>query len=341
MQRKRLIRSSLLLVAFLATFFSAASAVAAEYFPRDLAEGDQGIDVVNLQVALNAIAETRVASSGAGSPGMETEFFGRRTAEAVSRYQTMKGIKPADGKVYGQTRISLQADLEKITGASNSPSPTSSKTEAPAAPRSAEAAASTSPEVQKFKKNLEAARAGAPIVFENLTVSAQAGERIGLVGYNFREGESYQIVIASTSKPFATAVATTSITLSFKVPRLRAGEYVLYVEGSNGRSADFNFFLGSRSRPEITRVTPDPIKVGDLVTITGSRFGRKDVSVSTSFGDLENLTVKNTKITFTSQLGADLPKIKSPAGGTTTIPVSLRVENPKGVSNSVIVYVAL
>lgn len=54
---------------------------------RDLSAGATGADVMKLQQFLNSDADTRVAASGAGSVGMETETFGPATAAAVSKFQ--------------------------------------------------------------------------------------------------------------------------------------------------------------------------------------------------------------------------------------------------------------
>lgn len=54
---------------------------------RDLSVGDTGMDVMKLQQLLNSDPETRVAASGVGSAGMETEYFGSLTADAVSKMQ--------------------------------------------------------------------------------------------------------------------------------------------------------------------------------------------------------------------------------------------------------------
>lgn len=68
---------------------SVASGVCPFTWTRDLSNGSTGADVMKLQQFLNANADTRVAASGAGSVGMETEYYGPATAAAVSKFQVM------------------------------------------------------------------------------------------------------------------------------------------------------------------------------------------------------------------------------------------------------------
>ena len=91
---------------------SAATAPAATLAPaklsltRDLSLGMSGTDVLALQKFLNAHGYL-VATSGAGSPGNETLYFGPATRAAVIRFQTAYAIAPAAGYVGPLTRAAL------------------------------------------------------------------------------------------------------------------------------------------------------------------------------------------------------------------------------------------
>ena len=67
---------------------SAATASVCPYtWTRDLSTGSTGMDVMKLQQFLNSDPDTRVAVSGPGSAGNETEYYGPATAAAVSKFQ--------------------------------------------------------------------------------------------------------------------------------------------------------------------------------------------------------------------------------------------------------------
>ena len=56
-------------------------------FTQSMGIGASGPQVLALQKFLNRDADTRLAVSGAGSPGLETQYYGPITANAVSRFQ--------------------------------------------------------------------------------------------------------------------------------------------------------------------------------------------------------------------------------------------------------------
>lgn len=90
-----------------------ARATAFKYvFRKDLQLGDKGLDVLNLQKALNLLG-FKIAASGAGSPGKETALFGPATKQALIRFQQANGIKPASGFFGPLTRAKMNALLAK------------------------------------------------------------------------------------------------------------------------------------------------------------------------------------------------------------------------------------
>jgi hypothetical protein len=122
---------ALILIAYLI----GSQASAATYsFARNLWLGVNHADVSNLQRTLNSDPATRVALSGAGSPGLETSYFGARTQAAVIKFQKKYGIAPAAGYVGPLTRARLNV-LQGSVSANTAPSaPVTSSVPAPAAP---------------------------------------------------------------------------------------------------------------------------------------------------------------------------------------------------------------
>ena len=80
-------------------------------FTRNLVAGDRGEDVRQLQILLNSNPATVVASSGPGSNGQETTYYGPATARAVSKFQevyasdilTPLGLTSGTGNFYTST----------------------------------------------------------------------------------------------------------------------------------------------------------------------------------------------------------------------------------------------
>jgi len=92
---------------------------------RSLQQGSSGADVKSLQIFLNASADTRVSVSGAGSPGMETTFFGPATHAAVVKFQAKNNVSPI-GVVGPATRAAIAAVCGTVvTPGPVTPGPTS------------------------------------------------------------------------------------------------------------------------------------------------------------------------------------------------------------------------
>lgn len=84
-------------------------------FDRALKVKMTGSDVKFLQQILNSDPDTRVAKSGAGSPGSETNYFGAQTGNAVKKFQEKYKIaKKGDGG-YGLVGPKTRAKLKELT----------------------------------------------------------------------------------------------------------------------------------------------------------------------------------------------------------------------------------
>lgn len=78
------IRTALFVALCVSPVFSFATT---ESFPRSLGLGMRGSDVRGLQKVLNRDMDTRIASTGTGSPGNETDYFGPATKRALVKFQ--------------------------------------------------------------------------------------------------------------------------------------------------------------------------------------------------------------------------------------------------------------
>lgn len=100
---------------------------------RTLKQGVRGVDVQELQVFLNSDPDTRIATSGVGSPGRESTYFGVLTSLAVKRFQTKyayetltpAGLSVPTGIVGYYTR-SLIAKMIQMKSFATSTTPTQS-----------------------------------------------------------------------------------------------------------------------------------------------------------------------------------------------------------------------
>ncbi|MBP9852323.1 MAG: peptidoglycan-binding protein, partial [Candidatus Pacebacteria bacterium] len=95
------------LVAFAFAFTSAGVANAYTFTAPTLKVGSRGVQVMELQKALNMCADTSIAT-GAGSAGYETSTFAGKTKLAVKAWQAKMGLT-ADGVFGPMSRASMNA----------------------------------------------------------------------------------------------------------------------------------------------------------------------------------------------------------------------------------------
>lgn len=107
-------------------FGTSAQTSASSVFTANLSLGSSGAQVAALQRILNRDADTRIASTGPGSPGNETVYFGLLTKAAVVRFQEKYAgeiLSPAalthgNGYVGSYTRAKLNALSVPVSAAS-------------------------------------------------------------------------------------------------------------------------------------------------------------------------------------------------------------------------------
>ena len=100
---------------------------------------------------------------------------------------------------------------------------------------------------------------------------------------------------------FSTASADVNI------PGMGSGAYDVPSVGGPGDAVDKAPVCDNRSRPTITKVTPDPMKPGDKITITGENFGKKECFHTVSIGS-DSLKVEFQHVSETT-VEATVPNV--------------------------------
>ena len=86
-------------------------------FTAGLAIGSQNSNVLCLQSLLNQSSDTQVASSGVGSVGNETNYYGNLTVAAVGKFQMKKELVSSSADPgYGYVGPKTRAQLNSLLG---------------------------------------------------------------------------------------------------------------------------------------------------------------------------------------------------------------------------------
>ena len=85
-------------------------------FTVGVGSGNTNSAVMNLQIVLNMSPDTQISTSGVGSPGHETNFFGALTLKAVQKFQVKYGIAKPGDPGYGYVGPKTRAKLNELRG---------------------------------------------------------------------------------------------------------------------------------------------------------------------------------------------------------------------------------
>lgn len=231
---------------------------------RGLKLGVYGKDVFALQQFLNSDQDTRVSTSGAGSPGYETEYFGPATMRAVSRFQEKyrDEILTPLGLVRGTGTFS-NSSWKKLARIHNCDSinPISNLTITSISPSSAMVGDQVTIIVNRALKG-------------SITVNFSGSNYIGSIyGGEITKIDDNRIsfvIPARIYSPVAGACAPQG-ECGFKVI---AGNYNIVVTDNSGKSNSVTLKIvdSNTSDPTITNISPSSGKVGTVVTVSGWNF---------------------------------------------------------------------
>ncbi len=84
-------------------------------FKNPLFKGMSNSDIKNLQKVLNSDFDTQIASSGVGSKGNETNYFGFLTEKAVQRFQEKYNVAIQGDSGYGYVGPKTRAKLNEVS----------------------------------------------------------------------------------------------------------------------------------------------------------------------------------------------------------------------------------
>ncbi len=253
-------------------------------FTRSLTIGSTGEDVRALQQFLNSHSAL-VSSSGAGSPGNESTYFGSKTRAALAKWQAANGVSPAVGYFGPITRAAIAAM------AVTTPTPTQPiGTPPPVAGTGLNASlSSNNPVAGSIISSAGAAAARVPVL--GVTLSAGTGSAVNVSQIKFKKNgvlsdssisNAYLLqsgkVVAQYSSISGGVVTFSGMALS--IPAGQSLNLVLGIDPATGLSAGntVSFSLTGSDQISATDAFNNAVTVGGSYPLTGNTFTVTSVS---------------------------------------------------------------
>lgn len=349
--------------------YASAQVSAQNTFTTNLSLGSSGAQVILLQQILNRDLATRIASTGPGSPGNETSYFGLLTKATVIRFQNKyasailvpAGLTQGNGYVGFYTRAKLNAfSSTPLVAAVTPPAPT-----IPAAP-----ATTVNDYLAKESEKIDI-YAGDTLIMktqDRIVAAINAAIAAGASSTqapSINVGDFPSVVIKTLIPEFGGSGARVSLSgngitsashvyfgsgyiiravspdlsggFSFTVPPIPAGRYDLAVETNGAVSATRNFVVTDPKNPlvHIQSVTPAMISFNGTLTITGSDFSPGHNVVVTIYQKFTDVSSPDGR-TLSVQFAPESLRVRAQFGnGSEKIPVYVSVVNDYGFSDTV------
>ena len=325
-------------------------------------------DVVYLQYMLNQNITSEVASTGPGSNSNLTNYFGKKTENAVMRFQEIyraEILKPSNlvnptGIVGPATRAKLNALIKVLQNNGSIGTPSANNTTVNTTNLNAVLNSSTSDtsstQTQTSSQTSSSQSSGSnplkipPVVASFSTFRALSGQLVTLMGTNFDATNNKVYLGSQNIGTFSSTESGTKIVV--RIPTtLATGSYEVGVITPGGTDSTGNLYLNvvnqiqqtalssstpiySTFEPLLTNVWPaTSTNINDVINLYGDKLGFNDTLVT----NLGNVLVRSTDHRTTYFLPGNLPyymdALKKYKGQ--SINLTMKLSNENGASNQV------
>ncbi len=319
-------------------------------FVRTLKQGSAGQDVLLLQKILNQQSATRIALSGTGSQGEETEYFGAKTKDAVIRLQELNkkdvlspvGLTKGTGVVGPLTRGKLVALCAQTKSTASlkpkaSPSPAQGKTPSTTKTSSTQKITTPKPGTQvALSTNFfqSANSETKPYLMYPAEYAVSQGGTLVIYGGGFSpQGNMIHVGGATYGGIIPNAKGELRVTIPSSAS---LGKFELWFSNTKGVSNKSFVVITPPGAvaPKVTSFTPKNGKEGAVITITGTGFSSEWNEIHMSPKSISGGKSVDGK-TLSFAIPDNFPDYRTTPGATTSaFPVWFYVVNPSGVSNS-------